>query len=571
MRRNRWWARSQRSAGASELMRGDSALSPSDAALQSLRRLPAVDVLLQMPAIVDAAGDLPRPLVVDVVRELLNDVRTRLLAGEVTLDVEGRISNGAAVSRSAKANGQRLEQQLAQAAVRRLHAARRRFLTRVVNATGVVLHTNLGRAPLSEAALQAVKDVAAGYSNLEYSVDAGRRGSRHDYCEAMLTRLTGAEAAMVVNNNAAAVLLVLSALAHGREVILSRGEMIEIGGSFRIPEVMEQSGCVLREVGTTNRTHLHDYERVVDEHTAAILKVHPSNYKISGFTASVSAAELAPLASRHGIPLIEDLGSGVLVRTERYGLTREPTVQESVAAGVDVVTFSGDKLLGGPQAGIIVGRKDLIERCKAHPLARALRVDKMTLAALQATLSAYLDGDVEEIPVYAMLDTSVERLWERAAAIVDAVRGGVAVRSGAAVRSGGAPGGDGVGSETVAASVAAGGASVQIEATNTLSTVGGGSLPGATLPGAGVALRIRHNSSAGATADRATAARPWTPDVLAAALRRGLPPIVGRIDGDVLLLDLRTVHPDDDELIARRLTELLNDSHVASSEREATP
>lgn len=546
-------------------MRGDSAMSPSDAALQSLRRLPAVDVLLQMPAIVDAAGDLPRPLVVDVVRELLNDVRTRLLAGEVTLDVEGRISNGAAVSRSAKANGQRLEQQLAQAAVRRLHAARRRFLTRVVNATGVVLHTNLGRAPLSEAALQAVKDVAAGYSNLEYSVDAGRRGSRHDYCEAMLTRLTGAEAAMVVNNNAAAVLLVLSALAHGREVILSRGEMIEIGGSFRIPEVMEQSGCVLREVGTTNRTHLHDYERVVDEHTAAILKVHPSNYKISGFTASVSAAELAPLASRHGIPLIEDLGSGVLVRTERYGLTREPTVQESVAAGVDVVTFSGDKLLGGPQAGIVVGRKDLIERCKAHPLARALRVDKMTLAALQATLSAYLDGDVEEIPIYAMLDTSVERLWERAAAIVEAVRGGVAVRRGAA------PGGDGVGSESTAAAAEAEGASVRIGVTDTISTVGGGSLPGATLPGAGVTLRIRHNSSAGATADSDTAPRRRTLDELAAALRRGLPPIVGRIDGDVLLLDLRTVHPDDDELIARRLTELLNDSHVASSEREATP
>lgn len=501
-------------------MQQGATVSTSGAARELLRRLPAVDVLVETPAIVEAAGDLPRPFVVDVVRDLLDEVRTRLLAGEAPFEAP---SGNAA-----------LTDELAQAAAERLQAARRRFLTRVVNATGVVLHTNLGRAPLSAAAVQAVTDVAVGYSNLEYVVDAGRRGSRHDYCETMLTRLTGAEAAMVVNNNAAAVLLVLSALAHDREVILSRGEMIEIGGSFRIPEVMEQSGCVLREVGTTNRTHLHDYERALNENTAAILKVHPSNYKISGFTATVSASELAPLARRHGIPLIEDLGSGVLVRTERYGLVREPTVQESVAAGVDVVTFSGDKLLGGPQAGIIVGRKDLIEQCKAHPLARALRVDKMTLAALQATLAAYLDGDVEQIPIYAMLNTPVERLRERARAIVEAVAEVVGV-----------------------------GAALQIEAADTRATVGGGSLPGATLPSAGVALRPH-------TAHR------WTLDELAAALRRGLPPIVGRIEGDVFLLDLRTVHPDDDELIARRLVELLGEDHdgssdEVSSELEATP
>ncbi|MFS8665825.1 MAG: L-seryl-tRNA(Sec) selenium transferase, partial [Limnochordales bacterium] len=350
-------------------------------AAAALRRLPAVDQLLKAPAVAAAAQRLPRPLVVDAVRAAVAEARQRILAGAPPPD-------GPA---------------LAQRAAAHVHALRRRLLTPVINATGVVLHTNLGRAPLSRASIAAMEAVAAGYSNLEYEIETGRRGSRHVHGEALLTRLTGAEAAMVVNNNAAAVLLVLSALAHGREVIISRGEMIEIGGAFRIPEVMAQSGCLLREVGTTNRTHRRDYEQAIGPQTAAILKVHPSNYRVVGFTASVSTRELAALARRHGLLLIEDLGSGVLLPTEGYGLAHEPTVQETVAAGADLVTFSGDKLLGGPQAGIIVGRRDLVERCRRHPLARAVRVDKLTLAALQATLQHYLDGTVEEIPVYRML------------------------------------------------------------------------------------------------------------------------------------------------------------------------
>src|SRR5690606_631063 len=292
-------------------------------AAAALRRLPAVDQLLKAPAVAAAAQRLPRPLVVDAVRAAVAEARQRILAGAPPPD-------GPA---------------LAQRAAAHVHALRRRLLTPVINATGVVLHTNLGRAPLSRASIAAMEAVAAGYSNLEYEIETGRRGSRHVHGEALLTRLTGAEAAMVVNNNAAAVLLVLSALAHGREVIISRGEMIEIGGAFRIPEVMAQSGCLLREVGTTNRTHRRDHEPAIGPQTAAILKVHPSNYRVVGFTASVSTRELAALARRHGLLLIEDLGSGVLLPTEGYGLAHEPTVQETVAAGADLVTFSGDKLL----------------------------------------------------------------------------------------------------------------------------------------------------------------------------------------------------------------------------------
>lgn len=519
-----------------------------------LRSLPAVDVLLQASDVVDAAGDLPRPFVVDIVRELLDEARAGLLAGESggwTLTIGD-------VHRS-------LEKQLAAEAAHRVVAMKRRFLTRIVNATGVVLHTNLGRAPLSSAALQSVADVAAGYSNLEYTVDTGKRGSRHDYGEAMLTRLTGAEAAMVVNNNAAAVLLVLSALAHGGEVILSRGEMIEIGGAFRVPEVMEQSGCVLREVGTTNRTHLRDYERAIGEQTAAILKVHPSNYNISGFTASVSVETLATLARRHGIPLIQDLGSGVLVKTEHYGLTHEPTVQASVSAGADIITFSGDKLLGGPQAGIIIGRKDLVDRCKAHPLARAVRVDKMTLAALQATLAAYLNGDVGQIPIYAMLGTSVDELRQRARAVVARTLEAVGTYGGQRTDNGG---GGGLMSAVIDGTS---GGRFEVAAVDTVSTVGGGSLPGETQPSAGIAVRViggpmgRAASTHGASADR------WTPDRLAAELRRDLPPIVGRIEGDVLILDLRTVHPDDDGLMAQRLAGVLRRRSAPAFSQIASP
>ena len=273
-------------------------------------------------------------------------------------------------------------------------------LRSVINATGVTLHTNLGRACLSERAANAAAEAARGYSTLEYDVENGCRGSRYQLVEALLCRLTGAEAAMAVNNNAAAVLLILSALAGGGEVIASRGELVEIGGSFRIPEIVAQCGCKLCEVGATNKTHRRDYEAAIGEQTRALLKVHTSNYRIVGFTESVPREELAEIAHGHGLPLIEDLGSGAIVDLEPFGIRGEPTVQRSLHAGVDVASFSGDKLLGGPQAGLIVGKREYIERIKKHPLARALRLDKMTLAALHATLSAYLDAEiaVREIP-----------------------------------------------------------------------------------------------------------------------------------------------------------------------------
>ena len=315
----------------------------------------------------------------------------------------------------------------------------------VINATGVVLHTNLGRACLSERAVRAVEDVARGYSTLEYDVAGGCRGSRHSHVEDLLCRLTGAESAMVVNNNAAAVLLILSEIGCGGEVAASRGELVEIGGSFRIPEIMMQCGCTLREVGATNKTHLHDYERAIGEQTRALLKVHTSNYRIVGFTESVPREELAEIAHGHGLPLIEDLGSGAIVDLEPFGIRGEPTVQRSLHAGVDVASFSGDKLLGGPQAGLIVGKRKYIERIKKHPLARALRLDKMTLAALHATLSAYLDAEiaVREIPTLAMLSASEDKLHAKALrlqkALADTGVSSQLVWTGDAVGGGSAP------------------------------------------------------------------------------------------------------------------------------------
>ena len=318
-------------------------------------------------------------------------------------------------------------------------------LRTVINATGVTLHTNLGRACLSERAANAAAEAAYAYSTLEYDAARGCRGSRHSHVESLLCRLTGAEAAMAVNNNAAAVLLILSALACGGEVIVSRGELVEIGGSFRIPEIVTQCGCTLREVGATNKTHLRDYEAAVSEQTRAILKVHTSNYRIVGFTESVPREALAALARERGLPLIEDLGSGALVELEQYGIHGEPTVQRSLRAGVDVASFSGDKLLGGPQAGLIVGKREYIERIKKHPLARALRLDKMTLAALHATLSAYLDAEiaVREIPTLAMLSASEDELHAKALrlqkALADTGVSSQLVWTGDAVGGGSAP------------------------------------------------------------------------------------------------------------------------------------
>ena len=362
-----------------------------------LRGLPAVETLLQHPALSGAGAGLPRLILVESVRAELARERVRLRAG----------STGPAAT-----------DVLAARALRRARAACRPQLRRVLNATGVVLHTNLGRAPLAGAARAAVAEVAAGYSSLEYDLASGRRGDRGAGVERWLERLTGAEAALVVNNGAAAVLLVLSALAAGRRVIVSRGELVEIGGSFRIPEILEKSGAMLLEVGTTNRTHLRDYERALERHAdvAVLLRVHPSNFRLEGFTARPGLEELAALARRRRVALVEDLGSGALVDLVPFGLGHEPTVRESLAAGCDLVTCSGDKLLGGSQAGLVLGRRRHVERARRDPLARALRLDKLCLAALEATLPLYADpaGAEREIPVLAMLRQTPEALETRA-------------------------------------------------------------------------------------------------------------------------------------------------------------
>jgi L-seryl-tRNA(Ser) seleniumtransferase len=385
---------------------------------------------------------------------------------------------------------------------RRLATLVRGSLFPVINATGVIVHTNLGRAPLSRTARQAMDLIAAGYSNLEYDLEAGARGSRYLHVETLLCRLTGAEAALVVNNNAGAVLLALAALAKGREVIVSRGQLVEIGGGFRIPDVMRQSGARLLEVGTTNRTHPTDFREAISHKTALLLRVHSSNFKQTGFTAEVTLEEMVALGQETGVPVLDDLGSGSLLDTTRYGLAPEPMVQQSVAAGAGLTTFSGDKLLGGPQAGLIVGGQAAVARLRRHPLARALRVDKGTLAALQATLLHYARGEAErEIPVWRMIAMTLEDLSERAANWAAEIR-----RLGI--------------SATVVPAA---------------STVGGGSLPGETLPTR--ALALAHPS----------------PERLAAALRAGDPPVIARINEGQLILDPRTVPAQTDDVLLRAI------------------
>ncbi|HEX4744119.1 MAG TPA: L-seryl-tRNA(Sec) selenium transferase [Candidatus Limnocylindria bacterium] len=378
----------------------------------------------------------------------------------------------------------------------RLAVRDRATLRRVINATGVVLHTNLGRAPLSPRAIEAIRDAAASVS-VEYDLEAGKRGERHGHAARLLAELAGAEDGVVTNNGAAAVLLALAALAGRREVIVARGELVEIGGGFRIPDVLARSGAKLVEVGTTNRTYLRDYAAAITERTGALLRVHASNFRVVGFTASAGSTELAGLARERGISFIHDLGSGTLLDTERFGLGREHTVQEAVAAGADLVTFSGDKLLGGPQAGLAVGRADTVAKLRTHALMRALRPDKLTIAALIATLAAYRDGTAEqELPVWRMIAADPAALERRAAAL--------------AARLGG---------EVVA----------------TRSTVGGGSLPEETQPSFAVAL-------------------PGRPQERAQAARGAEPPVIGRVVAERFALDLRSVLPEDDELLAGALT-----------------
>jgi L-seryl-tRNA(Ser) seleniumtransferase len=414
-----------------------------------LRELPSVDELLGREEVAALEARHGRPLVLAAVRSALTHVREEIKAGHEVSDMVSRV-------------GYELE------------ALTRPSLRRVLNATGVVVHTNLGRASLAEAALARVHEVGAGYSTLEYDVASGTRGSRQDHAAALLRELTGAEAALVVNNNAAAVLLALAALAEGREVIVSRGELVEIGDGFRIPDVLARSGAHLVEVGTTNRTRVADYERAITERTAALLRVHQSNFRIVGFAEQPEARELARLAERRGLVLVDDLGSGALV-----AVGDEPTAQASVAAGAHVVTFSGDKLLGGPQAGIAVGRSDLVEGLRRHPLQRALRPDKLTLAALEGTLLLYRAGS-REIPVLRMLDEPTEIVHARAERLA-ALTGGTV-------------------EETVARS-------------------GGGALPTTEFESYACALELE----------------------LAEPLRRGEPPVVGIVRDDRLLLDCRTL------------------------------
>jgi len=445
-----------------------------------LRELPAVDRLLREPALQELEGALPRQALLEAARQTVESYRSLLLSPRLPEDLAKLdLSPG----------------KLAAEAARRARRQAEFSLRPVINATGVILHTNLGRAPLSGAAVEALTRAAGGYCNLEMDLESGERGSRQAHLESLLCRLTGAEAALVVNNNAAAVFLSLHALAFGKEVIVSRGQLVEIGGSFRLPEVMAASGARMVEVGTTNKCHRRDYEEAITEATAALLKVHTSNYQIVGFTSSLSTAELVSVARAHGLLVIEDLGSGVLLDLSPFGIDSEPRVQDSIAAGADLVTFNGDKLLGGPQAGIIVGRRALVERIRSNQLARIVRVDKLTVAALEATLRLYLEPEkaLRELPVWSAFCADPGTLKRRAASLARRLKKVL-------------PGDE-------------------IEVIPGVSRAGGGSLPLVELPTFLVAIKP-HRISAGA---------------LAEMLRRGEPPVIARISQDCLCLDLRTV------------------------------
>lgn len=462
----------------------------------ALRALPSVDALAQTVQLrlESSTSRMPSAArLTQVARDVLAQARSALRRGDpVATDLETLASQGIA----------------------RLSADTIPAPTPVINGTGVIINTNLGRATLSHAAIEAVAAVASGYSALEFDLDHGTRGSRQQPVRALLRDLLGAEDALVVNNNAAAMLVVLSALATQCEVIISRGELVEIGGGFRIPDVLRQSGAHLIEVGTTNRTRPDDFASAITAETALLLSVHPSNYRIVGFTATPPLAELARIAHEHGLPLVHDLGSGALLRTERWGLAHEPMPMESLAAGADLICISGDKLLGGPQAGILAGKAELIARIEHHPLMRAIRIDKMTLAALVATLRSYRDGAAEtEIPVWRMIASPVESLKVRADSWASELRG-----------------------HKVNAQVVRGN-----------STVGGGSLPGETLPTWHCAI-LPPDTENGVTDTSGDAA-----SALATRLRIGKPPVVARVLRDRVLLDPRTVLPEQDATLIHAL------------------
>ncbi len=439
------------------------------------RGLPSVNVLLETTAVHSLLEQHPRRVVLEAVRTAIDEART---AGDF----------------------RRTEQEWIESITSAVRDITQPSLRRVINATGVVLHTNLGRAPLADAAIRAISEVAEGFSNLEYDIETGQRGSRYSHCVGLLRRLTDAEDALVVNNCAAAMVLSLNALAHKKEVLVSRGELVEIGGSFRIPDIMARSGAKLVEVGTTNRTHDDDYRRAITPKTGAIVKVHRSNFTIEGFTSDVSVERLAFIAAEHGLPVIHDLGSGLMLPLDEFGLTGEPTAATALASRATLVLMSGDKLLGGPQAGIILGSSVIVAKLRKNPFARAMRVDKLTLSALEATLRLYLEPEraLKEIPVLAMLSAAPAEIEARAEAIARTLREG----------------------------------GVDAQVIPTRASVGGGAFPTAEIPSSGVVLS-------------------GNAEKIEEKLRRGEPPVIGRIADGKLLLDLRSVRAREDATLSR--------------------
>lgn len=450
--------------------------------MTELRRIPSVDQLIKTKPVEVYIDTYGRSLTVDAIRSVLNDVRSHHAEGDSIPP----------------------EKKLIQQVANRLASWTMPTLQPVINATGVILHTNLGRAPLSRASIQAVQETASTYSTLEYQLELGRRGTRSIHAESYLRQLTGADGALVVNNNAAAVLLILTALAKRRKVLIPRSQLVEIGGGFRIPDVMAQSGAKLFEVGTTNRVHLDDYEDALrEESIKLVMRAHRSNFQIVGFTSEPTLDQIVSVSHRAGVPVVDDLGSGSLIDTAEFGLGHEPMVQESLSSGADLVCFSGDKLLGGPQAGIILGQRELVDKLKKHPLARAIRADKLCLAALSATLLHYLKSEaLTEIPVWMMISEPLERIKERGTRWIEVLGRGDLI-----------PG---------------------------ESTVGGGSLPGETLPTWLVALSVPH------------------PDKILTGLRAIQPPVIARLEQDQVVVDPRTVLAEQEEQLLTSLQSVIN-------------
>jgi L-seryl-tRNA(Ser) seleniumtransferase len=459
---------------------------------QILRQLPSIDELMNAPELARLAKKHDRELVVSAARVVVGELRSRIRRGESPSDDE------LSVRGMAKAVASRVESRFAPS------------LRRAVNASGIILHTGLGRAVLPGEAVDAIYSAIQGYCTLAVDIETGQRGHRDSHVSGLLCELTGAEAATIVNNNAAATMIILNTLAKGKEVIVSRGQLVEIGGSFRMPDVMAASGAILREVGTTNKTHLRDYAEAVNENTGAILRVHQSNYRIVGFAEEPGIAELAKLAKEHDLPLIDDLGSGALVDLAQFGLETEPMVRESVKAA-DIICFSGDKLIGGPQSGIIIGKAAFIERIKKNQLARALRVGKMTVAGMEATLKLFLDRSrlTQRHPLYRMLSAGLAELEERANAVVKKL--------------------DSLSKKA------------EIEVVDGSSQVGSGSVPAESMPTKLLSVRPKKMSA----------------DALAGKLRRHDPPIFARLHKDAVLLDFRTIFPEEDALVEKALSELL--------------